>query len=418
MKNLKKIFSVVLMIVLYSNFSSAQQKDYKVVQSFKTKYMQIENGIKDADSLAQLSLIEKQIDELVNSYSPNKDLLDKSLYPDDFNSSITKLRKEYSIRTGDFAHITTLETRVSELNQQIDDLNKKNSDLLIQVRDLTEQSKIDKNKISQLRKTINALRSSLRKRDELVMDMIDSLMPPDFRNKGALTNQEKQNVYSQAQKKDIFNNVQNAINENINFLKITSLKPDDIDSIKEKQYQFKKTWDSFGPKLKEIYAEKGKDLKNAQKIDSAFDDWHSAIYMEAWNSINEDFSNHGINLKNFSSGKEFTNVLKNYTLDEIKNAEVKENTSADDYKTFADSAWFGNIKPNWVPYLIDNNMMTEAQKDTVEAYIAKWKDVAYPGSVNWLYPVIGLFVILLIALLVRKGTKKKPDPLNSGEAKP
>ena len=94
------------------------------------------------------------------------------------------MRKELAVRKTDFTQITALSTQVTDLNLQIDDLNKNNSLLLIQIRDLTEQSKVDKNKISQLEKTIYALRSSLRKRDELVMDMIDSLMPADLRNKG------------------------------------------------------------------------------------------------------------------------------------------------------------------------------------------------------------------------------------------
>ncbi len=80
----------------------------------------------------------------------------------------------------------------------------------------------------------------MRKRDELVMDMIDSLMPADLRNKGVLTNQEKQNIYSESQKKNILENIRLAIQENIRFLQATSLKPDDIKAIKEKQQHLKK----------------------------------------------------------------------------------------------------------------------------------------------------------------------------------
>ena len=170
------------------------------------------------------------------------------------------------MRKGDFTQISELETKVSELNMQIDDLNKRNVELMAKVRDLTEQSKIDKNKIAQLQRSVAALRSSLRKRDELVMSMIDSLMPADFRNSGTLSNQEKQGVFSEAQKKNIIENVQNAIDENIRFLKVTNLKPDDIKSIKEKQQQFEKTWKSFGPKIIEIYSRKEKKLKMQRKL--------------------------------------------------------------------------------------------------------------------------------------------------------
>ncbi len=53
---------------------------------------------------------------------------------------------------GDFTQITTLSTQVTALSSQIDDLNKQNAALLVQVRDLTEQSKVDKDKISKLAK--------------------------------------------------------------------------------------------------------------------------------------------------------------------------------------------------------------------------------------------------------------------------
>ena len=195
MKTLKIMFSVVLALIFSGSFTPAQQQDYKIVQDFKAKYHQIENDIKNAESLAQLNDLEIQISQAETTYSVNKELLDKSLYPEDFNSSIQKLKKELSVRKTNFTQITTLETQVTQLNLQVDDLNRKNNSLLVQVRDLTEQSKIDKNKISQLQKTINTLRSSLRKRDELVMDMIDSLIPADYNNSGTLSGQDKQKVF-------------------------------------------------------------------------------------------------------------------------------------------------------------------------------------------------------------------------------
>lgn len=418
MKTLKILISLFLVLLCYSSFSLAQEQDYKIVQDFKAEYQQIQNDIKNADSLAQLDQIELRMNKLQSTYSSHEALLDKSLYPDDFSSSFEKLRKELGVRRGDFTQITTLSTQVSELSQQIDDLNKKNLSLLAQVKDLTEESKIDKDKIKQLQRSVYALRSSMRKRDELVMEMLDSLLPADYVKNENLTNQEKQKVYSEAQKKDIVENVNKAIEENIRFLQITTLSPDDIRAIRSKEVQFENTWKSFGPKLIQIYSERKKSVKEAQKIDSAFDNWRKSINMEAWNSISEDFANYGINLTKFSNGREFTGVIKNYTQDEIKNTKAKGEKSAKDYTVFADTAWFGNIKPTWVPYLLDNNMLTVAQKDTIEAGISRWKDAAYPGSFSWLYIVIGALAVIIIMIIIRKGSNKKTGPMDSGEAKP
>ena len=223
MRNIKFLLSLVFVLVVFNNLSRAQG-DYKTVQNFKARYQQIETSIKSADSLAQLEQLEATINQFESDFKGNKTLLDKSLYPDDFNTSLDKLRNELTVRKGDFTQITTLSTQVMALNAQIDTLNKQNAALLVQVHDLTEQSKVDKQKISQLQKTIYALRVAMRKRDALVMDMIDSLMPANLRNKGTLTNQEKQNIYSESQKKNILENIQLAIQENIRFLQVTSLK--------------------------------------------------------------------------------------------------------------------------------------------------------------------------------------------------
>ena len=408
MNNLKYLLSVIFILVVFSNLSQAQQ-DYKTVQNFKARYQRIETDIKTADSLAQLIQLENTIDQFESDYSANKSLLDKSLYPDDFNTSFEKLRKELALRESDFTQITALTTQVSDLNLQIEILNKQNDSLMAQVHALTEQGKIDKDKIAKLQRTVRVLRSLLRKRDQLVIDMIDSLMPADLRNKGTLTSQEKQKIYSESQKKNIIENIRLAIEENIRFLQVTTLKPDDIKVIKEKQQAFEKTWQSFGPKLIEIYSERRQKVNDAKKIDSAFVSWDNAITMEAWDSINNDFSNLGIDLNKFSNGTEFTDVLTNYVQDEIKNAKVKGDSSAKDYKAFADSAWFGNIKPTWVPYLTDNNMLTEAQKDTIEANIARWNDIVNPGE-NWLlYIAIALLVIIIVlVVVVKRKPKKKP----------
>jgi len=414
MKNLKILLSMIFIFSLLGSYTFAQQ-DYKIVQDFKSKVQQIKDGIKKADSLAELIQFEGEINQLAANNASNRDLLDKSLYPDNFNSSIENLRKELEVRKGDFTQISELETKVSVLNMQLSDLNDRNVELMAQVRNLTEQSKSDKNKLDLLQRSIASLRSSLRRRDDLVISMIDSLMPADFRNSGTLSNQEKQKIYSKAQKGNIIENLQNAIDENIMFLKVTALKPGDIKSIKDKKQQFEKTWYSFGPKLIEIYSEKGKKVKNAKEIDSTFEKWNLAIGQEAWSSMSQEFSDFDIKLNDYSNGMEFTRAMISYTQDEIKNIKTKVDSAVKDYIVFADSAWYGNIKPIWVPYLIDNNLLTSAQKDKIESGILKWKEAVYPVDYSWLYIVGSLLISIIIIVLIRRNYKKKNESLNSDD---
>ena len=170
-----------------------------------------------------------------------------------------------------------------------------------------------------------------------------------------------------------------------------------------KRQKFENTWRNVGDKISGIYSAKSKNTHNFIRIDSSFAEWNEAINMAGWNSIKNTFANNGIYLNNFTNGKEFTSVIKNFTLDEIKNVDLKNETSKNDYKAFADSGWFGTIKPTWVPFLIDNNMLTEAQKDTIEANIARWKEAVEPNTISiWIYIIGGVLILMLIVLFTRK----------------
>lgn len=412
-KYIRSLLSLLFTIFLSGGLMYSQS-DYKIVQDFKAKYQEIRQSIEDADSLEQLSEIQIQIEDFRNDFYANKGLLDKSLYPEDFNSSIENLRNALILRKGDFTRITVLKTQVGELRLQVDELNAKNTELINQVQLLDDQSKKDKEKIAQLESSIAQLKASLRQRDNLVMTMLDSLMPASYRAKDELTGAEKQKVYSEAQKANVILNIQKAINDNIRFLEITTLKPDDIGEIKRQERDFAKIWRNAGPKIIEIYSEKNQDINYLKEIDAAFNRWNAAITREAWNSLDEEFKNRGINLAKFSNGEEFTNSISSFVGDEIKNKDVKgDEESENSYKTFADTIWFGNVKQTWIPFLIDKKMLSDSQKDSIEVKLALWKDEVSPGGFNWIYILIAVLIIIILYLLTRKRSAEKNRTSNS-----
>ncbi len=83
------------------------------------------------------------------------------------------------------------------------------------------------------------------------------------------------------------------------------------------------------------------------------------------------------------------------------------------YKNFADSAWYGDVKPEWVSNLIDYKMMTEAQKDTIEWRISEWKEKVSPSNMDYLFIIIAVIAIAIILIFFfRKyfGSKPKTEP--------
>ncbi len=102
-------------------------------------------------------------------------------------------------------------------------------------------------------------------------------------------------------------NIKRLLSDNIRFIEITKLYPEDVDDIKEQQDDFARMWRSIGPRMVEIYS--GKRGANYLKdIDESFTQWKVALEQGVWKTINSEFAKYDINLSKFSTGKDFTRV--------------------------------------------------------------------------------------------------------------
>jgi hypothetical protein len=412
MKN--KILLIVFATVILLGIIPAlhAQSDYETVQNFKQKYHQIEKDIKNSQSLEGLDEVYNRINSLKDEYASYHELLDKSLYPDNFNKSFEKLVNVYNTRKKDFTQIDILQTQVTGLKEQLDSLNRYNEELIKRV-ELLEKSKSDKS-LLELEKTVKELQLSLQKRDGMIINMIDSLLPQPLRQR-ELSDQEKQQIYNKINKDNVLLNIKRSLNDNARFIEITKLYPDDIDRIKEQQEDFARLWQSIGPRMVEIYSEKDTESNYLKEIDEAFTQWKDVLDQVIWGSINSEFLKFNIRLSRFSSGQSFTHVVFSFINDEIKNAGVKSaDVSISTYVDFADSAWYGHIKPEWVPSLIEYKMLTEAQEDSIEKKISEWSGKINPEKINFLYIIFAVILIgAILILFFRKyfgpSTQSEPD---------
>jgi len=391
-----KYFINLFLLLIVVGFTSTlfAQSDREIVDKFKAEYISIEKSIKDATTLQELNLVLDKITILKQDFAQHKELLDKSLYPDKYDESIDKLNKAYLLRQGDFSTIDVLQTEVGELKQQVEFLNRRNNELLVQVQKLEDQRQKDAKTIKKLENLVAELRSSIRERDNLVLSMIDSLMPPIMREKEMLTTEDKNVVASEEQKDNVLNNVKTTIRDNIRFMQATSLKPEDLESINKQQKDFASKWRKVGVKLVEVYAEDGKKSEELKQIDELFNDWSAAVTREAWESISDEFTLNGIELRSFKNGEEFTTSVEMFIGDELKNLGVKsDEESKRVYAQFADSTWFATIQPVWMNYLVENKMLTDENKSKMESKIAEWKNALYPSN-WWIYLIVALVVII------------------------
>jgi hypothetical protein len=84
------LFVVITFVMSSVNYA---QSDYEKTQSFKKQYKQLEDAIKNASSLDECIVIGENIAKLKSEFENDSGLLDKSLYPDNFETLFPKSKK-------------------------------------------------------------------------------------------------------------------------------------------------------------------------------------------------------------------------------------------------------------------------------------------------------------------------------------
>ena len=407
MRKLLRI-NLILLFLLFTVASFAQS-DYEMVQSFKERNQTIIKQIKEAASLDALNDLSLEIEKLKRDFSAKERILDKSLYPENFSSTIENLTFSLELRRGDFSTIDVLKAEVTVLKSEIDLLNKRNDELINQITVLESQRRKDATAIEELQKLVSDLRATIIKRDQLIFSIVDSLTPKLAGDVSSMTQKDKEEVYSQVEKNNLLVAIKKSLRDNSRFLEVTSLRAKDLDDIKKQQQTFVTMWQKIGPKLVEVYAKRGDKTAELKDIDNLFNVWSNRINKEAWESINEVFALNNINLQNFNNGEEFTNIITKYVSDEIKNYGVKNKQDSEQtFSVFTVSVWFGKISTEWMPYLLENKLLSTQQKDQIESKISEWKSVVSPQNNNLLYIAIGLAIVFIVGVIIFL-RKKKPS---------
>ncbi len=398
---------LLLLLIVLLTLKFYCQSDYEIVQSFKNRIPEIELKIKDAASLEDLQNASNEIEKLKSDFQIHKELLDRSLYPENFQKIIDNLNNSIVIRKGDFTQIEELQTEVVTLRSEIDVLNKKNAELLNQIYTLELKKKKDAKTIAKLQSLVSELRASLAQRDELVYAIIDSLMPKIDVDPNTLSDTEKQNLIVETDSKNVLFLVKKSISDNNRFLEVTTLKPQDIEEVKKQQDSFVSLWQKIGPKLTDIYAAKPEKSNELRQIDALFTNWKNNLRREVWESIRDDFSIGGINLRKFNNSDDFTKVITSFIDEEIKDFGVKSKEESERvFSVFADSIWFRTINKDWMPYLIDNKILSVEQKNQIDQKISEWKDLVAPSVSIWVYIVVATVLIIIIVFVFLKLKKK------------
>lgn len=409
-----KMNKFFILTFIFSAFVLSQasfaQSDYEKTQNFKTRYKQLEDAIKNAASIDECNVIGENIAKLKTDFTSDSALLDKSLYPETFETSFAKIERTLEVRKGDFTQIVELKTQVGTLQDKVSELSQQNEGLIVQIKQLQLKSTKDAQTIASLQKLVSQLKSNIAQRDELVRGLVDSLLAEFVKTPSTLNEVEKQAIFTKVDSGNLFYNIERTISDNIQFMKVTQTTPDDLSNMKKQYADFNKVWRQIGPKLADVYLNKRDKATEIANIDNMFADWNSKINDEIWGQVNRLFREKQLPLLPFRNGGQFVNSVSSFVDDELKNLPVKGSSQAKEtFYMFTDSVYFKTVQPTWIPILIENNMMSSANKDTIEKRISTWKEKVAPASKwNWVYFVGGFIIIALLIAYFMKGRKKQP----------
>lgn len=406
---------ILLFLLLTSVSFIFAQSDYELVQEFKTGYENLRLDIIEATTIEKSNSIEEAILLLKDSYLEHKKLLDKSLYPETYDSSFRILEEELVLRRSEITLVSSLDEEVIQLKGEITELSSENAQLISEIQILNIGSEKDAATIRELRKLNSQLKNNIEKRDLLVRGMIDTLLTGFVRAPTTLNQAEKQTIIGEIENKSLFYNIERVISDNVDYLEVTEMTIEDFTRMRSQYDDFNKAWGQLGTMLADVYLTRKDGAKEVAYIDGLFDGWDRQINGKIWEKLHKLFQDRDINLLSFSNGDLFKESVIAFIESEISNCGLKKKKESEKvYDVFTDGVYYKHVMPNWLPFLINHQLINRAHKIDIEAKIAEWKEVLFPPpSLLWFYIIIVIMVAIQVTLYVMRRKKK----LSSDELK-
>ena len=226
-------FHFICLLLLISTGVSViyGQSDYKITQNFKSKQKSFEVAIEYAKNLKELNNIKVEIEHFREEFLPSKKLLDKALYPENFNSSFEVLENKLNTTGAKLAKIKTLEknvtslkTNVSYLEKELDSLSseiailkKENRHLLSKILHLNRLPSKNAKTIDSLSTLVAKLRIGITARDSLIMEVMDNIFLAEYRVK-SMNDVEKKEILTKIKNTNLIENMDNLLIDNIDLL--------------------------------------------------------------------------------------------------------------------------------------------------------------------------------------------------------
>jgi len=404
--------------------AARQESDRAVVDRFQSQVAALTKMTDSAKTIQECAEINASIDALQKDFGPRKDLLDKALYPDDFNRTLANLRGRLLVRQKDlgvietqFVRITELETQVRALSDQVSKLTADNERLTTEVDRMAEnikrmggESMADRRMIDSLKSVVKQLQKNLQDRDQLIFALVDSIFQQYGKDVASMNDVEKQGVAGKVERRNVLTNIKKSIGDNMQFLQSTTLKGTDFADIAKQQKRFSSQWSGLGPKLTAVYFSGKKQKAELAAIDTMLNQWSAKVDEATWRTLTTSFREKGFVLKDFATGAQFFENFVAFLDEQIRNPNnERADTRSKLFHNFYDSFWTTDLEPVWLPALVESGKLTDVQKKDLEEKVDAWHNSVSPTS--WItYVLIAVVVVVLVWVAARLILRKPAPP--------
>ena len=402
---IKKIYitTTILLLVLLQTALVAQQSDYQIQQNFVTELNELTERIDTTQSPEALAELEIELEELKNRFAEHEELINAALYPETYQNSVRATEEQLSVALDNASVIDQLNSRITSLVGEIDAYRSQITDLNENTQALREQLQRAESNEERQAALLTQYRQSLEERNSFVSDFLQNLMSR-YQNVDLGTQQE---IAEAAERLDD-NPVEILRSIILDYINIVdeseSLETPDYVAMRAQHEYFSGVWNSIGSNLVNTFApENSSETKT--EIDELMAAWLLSVDNQLWESLNDTFSQNGIELEVFTTPDEFYNAIYNY-VDNGHVTSLERNSEADFavYQNFS-TFWNETVKAEWGDMLIEGEILSQSQIAEIDIKLNDWEEASKPTS-NLMFILLIVSVAVIIGLIVLLITKK------------
>src|SRR6056297_836837 len=402
---IKKIFitTTILLLAFLQTALIAQQSDYQVQQNFVTELSELAERIDTTQSPDELAKLEIELDELKSRYAEHEELINAALYPETYQKRMNETEEQLSVALDNASVIDQLNSRITSLVGEIDAYRSQITDLNENTQALREQLQRAESNEERQAALLTQYRQSLEERNSFVSGFLQNLMSR-YQNVDLGTQQEIAEAAERLDDNPI-EILKSIILDYINIVdESTSLETPDYVAMRAQHEYFSEVWNSIGSNLVNTFSpENSSETKT--EIDELMAAWVLSVDNQLWESLNDTFSQNGIDLEVFTTPDEFYNAIYNY----VDNGHVTslERNSEEDFAVYQNFSTFWNetVKAEWGDMLIEGEILSQSQISEIDIKLNDWEEASKPTS-NLMFILLIVSVAVIIGLIVLLITKK------------